>query len=89
MMASALGLWYLEQEFGNTAQAYAPVAAEHRGLDSLESQVEGLNYKAVAIASAGTCDEKAGKLTLATSKGLRSVRCRPPASVQPRRASTP
>lgn len=83
MMASALGLWYLEQDYPTDSEkAYAPVVAENRGLNSLDTRQDGLTYKAIAIATQEKCNEmeQRGKaLTITNSKGLRSVRL-PPSS---------
>lgn len=58
---------------------YAPVVREHRSVSTLDdSRAEGLQYKAVAIATRDKCEQMAlsetGPLTIATSQGLRSVR---------------
>lgn len=59
-------------------QAFSPVVAESRGIDeNLDHRQDGLTYKVVAIAMSGTCDRQqqdGTPLTLASSKGLRSVR---------------
>ena len=69
---------YLTQDFDNV---YAPVVREHRSVKTLDDRAEGLQYKAVAIATKATCDARAqsetGPLTIATSQGLRSVRPHP------------
>lgn len=65
-------------QFFVTLQAFAPVVRESRGIDEQQAQrQDGLDYKVLAIATTGTCEREETEdtpLTLASSKGLRSVR---------------
>lgn len=76
MAASALGLWYMQQDFGETPEAFAPVVRESRSIDEQQSQrQDGLDYKVLAIATTGTCEREEtpeNPLNLANSRGLRT-----------------
>jgi hypothetical protein len=74
MMASALGLYYIIQDYGADLNA-VPIAQEHRGKDVSWSKFNGLSYRAVAIVNTELCaaKQRSGQaITLSTLRDLTS-----------------